>query len=182
MVFSTLTTPTPRPGEVAMSKFMRRAVPITMAAYVVAYLDRTNIGIAKLQMGKAIGLNAATFGLGAGLFFIGYCLFEIPSNYAMKAVGARLWVTRIMLTWGLVTIGTASVIGGPLGGLLLKAGGPLAGWQWLFVVEGALALLMGVVVFWTLPASPRQAAWVSDEEREDLEKIVAADRSHSAVA
>ncbi|WP_028746656.1 MFS transporter [Rhizobium mesoamericanum] len=87
----------------AYSKVFWRIVPFLMLCYVVAYLDRVNVGFAKLQMSNELGLSEAAYGIGAGIFFIGYFLFEVPSNIIMNRIGARLWIARIMITWGLVS-------------------------------------------------------------------------------
>ncbi|RVU28133.1 MFS transporter [Streptomyces antnestii] len=84
-------------------KVVRRIVPFLMLCYVVSYLDRVNVGFAKLQMSSDLGFSEAAYGLGAGLFFIGYFLFEVPSNLLMQRVGARTWIARIMISWGLVS-------------------------------------------------------------------------------
>ncbi|MEU6119293.1 MFS transporter [Streptomyces sp. NPDC047117] len=84
-------------------KVVRRLVPFLMLCYVVSYLDRVNVGFAKLQMSADLGFSEAAYGLGAGLFFIGYFLFEVPSNLMLQRVGARTWIARIMITWGLVS-------------------------------------------------------------------------------
>jgi len=95
----------------ALRKTAWRLVPLLTIAYVFNYLDRTCIGFAALTMNRDIGLSPAQFGLGAGVFFIGYCLFEIPSNLAMYRFGARRWLARIMVSWGLVSAATAFVVG-----------------------------------------------------------------------
>lgn len=87
--------------------FLRRIMPILGLMYLIAYIDRQNIGFAKLTMVADLGLSEAAYGLGASLFFLGYFLFEVPSNLALGKVGARVWFTRIMVTWGLVTVGLA---------------------------------------------------------------------------
>lgn len=92
-------------------KMMRRILPFLFACYVVSYLDRVNVGFAALTMNQDIGLSATAFGIGAGLFFLGYFAAEIPSNLIMMRVGARLWIARIMITWGLVSAATAFVTG-----------------------------------------------------------------------
>jgi ACS family tartrate transporter-like MFS transporter len=92
-------------------KMMRRILPFLFVCYVVSYLDRVNVGFAALTMNEHIGLTATSFGVGAGLFFLGYFLAEIPSNLIMMRVGARLWIARIMITWGLVSAATAFVTG-----------------------------------------------------------------------
>jgi MFS family permease len=94
-----------------MRKVAWRLLPILMLGYFIAFVDRVNDGFAALQMNHAIGLNAAAFGLGGGLFYLTYVLFEIPSNLAMQKVGARLWIARIMISWGLVSACTAFISG-----------------------------------------------------------------------
>jgi sugar phosphate permease len=95
----------------ALRKTAYRLVPLLTLAYVFNYLDRTCLGFAALTMNRDIGLSATQFGAGAGMFFWTYCLFEIPSNLAMRRVGARRWIARIMITWGLVSAGTALITG-----------------------------------------------------------------------
>src|SRR6201996_1233501 len=92
-----------------IGKVMLRLIPFLIMCYFVAYLDRVNVGFAKLQMNQAVGLSEAAFGLGAGLFFIGYFLFEVPSNLFLERVGARVWIARIMITWGLVSAAFAFI-------------------------------------------------------------------------
>ena len=92
-------------------KVMRRILPFLFICYVVSYLDRVNVGFAAITMNKDIGLSATAFGIGAGLFFFGYFAAEIPSNLIMMRVGARIWIARIMITWGLVSAATALVTG-----------------------------------------------------------------------
>ena len=98
-------------SERTLAKAFRRILPFIFACYVISYLDRTNVGFAALTMNKDLGLTAEQFGFGAGLFFIGYFLFEIPSNLIMQKVGARIWIARIMITWGLFSMATAFVVG-----------------------------------------------------------------------
>ncbi|CDY78226.1 Nitrate/nitrite transporter [Caballeronia glathei] len=88
-----------------------KLMPLLVIVYVISFLDRTNIALAKHSMGIDLGLSSAAYGLGAGLFFLTYALFEIPSNLVMHKVGARFWITRIMITWGLLSIGMAFVTG-----------------------------------------------------------------------
>lgn len=94
-----------------MRKVAWRLLPILMLGYFISFVDRVNVGFAALQMNHAIGLNAAAFGLGGGLFYLTYVLFEIPSNLAMQKVGARFWIARIMVSWGLVSAATAFIVG-----------------------------------------------------------------------
>ncbi|EEA03591.1 major facilitator superfamily MFS_1 [Burkholderia sp. H160] len=92
-------------------KLMLRIVPFVMLLYFVSFLDRVNVGFAALSMNKAIGLSPTAFGLGGGLFFIGYFLFEVPSNLILHKVGARRWIARVMVSWGLVSLASAFVVG-----------------------------------------------------------------------
>jgi D-galactonate transporter len=89
--------------ESTYKKVFWRIVPFLMLCYVVAYLDRVNVGFAKLQMAQALGFSETIYGLGAGLFFIGYFIFEVPSNVLLHRIGARVWIARIMITWGLIS-------------------------------------------------------------------------------
>ena len=82
----------------ALSRVKRRLVPFLALLYLVAYLDRVNVGFAALQMNAAIGLSPSVYGFGAGIFFIGYFLFEVPSNLVLARVGARIWLARIALS------------------------------------------------------------------------------------
>jgi len=223
----------------ALAKARRRLLPFLFLLYVVSYLDRINVGFAALQMNAALGFSSVTYSLGAGIFFLGYTLLEIPSNVILARVGARLWIARIMITWGLVSAGMmfvrsatafyvlrftlgaaeagffpgmiycltkwfprreraraiagfmtavviAGVIGGPISGMLLSLNGAggLAGWQWLFVVEGLPAVLLGVIVLRALPNEPSEARWLTPEEQRALtarlvEEASAASTIHS---
>jgi MFS family permease len=217
----------------ALAKARRRLIPFLFLLYIVAYLDRINVGFAALQMNQALGFSATTYGFGAGIFFLSYVLFEIPSNVILARVGARLWIARIMITWGLVSssmmfvrsasgfytlrfllglaeagffpgvifyltrwfparerartiaafmtaILIAGVIGGPISGALLTFDGVggLAGWQWLFLLEGLPAVVLGVVVLAALTERPEDARWLSDAERAALVASLAADGFH----
>src|SRR3984885_3410153 len=216
--------------EAVLKKIAWRIVPLLTLAYVVNYLDRTNIGFAALTMNKDLGLSASEFGYGAGILFLGYTVFEIPSNLALYRFGARRWIARIMITWGIVSALTAlvigaksyylarfalgiaeagffpgvayyfaawfptqyrtrmlawflvaipvsSLIGGPISGLLLELDGLLGlkGWQWLFIVEGIPAVILGFVVLRVLADRPQDAAWLSPKEREILEGMLDAE-------
>ncbi len=94
-----------------MRKIYWRLLPLAIAAYFLAYLDRINVGFAALTMNKDLGLDAATYGLAAGTFFWGYFLFEVPSNIILEKVGARIWIARIMVSWGIISGATAFCIG-----------------------------------------------------------------------
>jgi len=212
----------------AITRARRRLLPFLLLMYVVAFLDRANIGFVKQQFQVSVGISEAAFAWGAGLFFVSYALFEIPSNLILHRVGARIWMCRIMVTWGLVSVATmfvrgpvsfyclrlllgfaeagffpgvilyltywfpnrvrgqimgqfyfgaplAFIVGGPLSGLLLTMHGTwgLDGWQWMFLVEGSLAVGVGVWAFWYLTDRPRDAQWLADEERVALETALA---------
>jgi ACS family tartrate transporter-like MFS transporter len=115
-----------RPGETrsdversAIAKISRRLLPLTIAIYFVAYIDRTNVGFAALTMNHDLGLSASVFGWGAGIFFLGYFIFEVPSNLMLHRIGARVWICRIMLTWGLVS-GASAFAAGPMSFVALR--------------------------------------------------------------
>lgn len=90
------------PENIAIRKVSRRLIPFLFVLYIAAWLDRVNVGFAALQMNDALQFSATAFGLGSGIFFVGYCLFEVPSNFILHHVGARRWIARIMVTWGLI--------------------------------------------------------------------------------
>src|SRR3954451_5603697 len=102
-----------------MRRVSWRLMPFLLAAYVICYIDRVNVGFAALQMNKAVGIDPKTYGLGAGIFFIGYFILEVPSNLALERFGARKWIARIMITWGMVSAAFA-LIGGPTSFLILR--------------------------------------------------------------
>ena len=217
--------------EAVLKKIAWRIVPLLTLAYVVNYLDRTNIGFAALTMNKELGFTATEFGIGAGVLFIGYTVFEVPSNLALYRFGARRWIARIMITWGIVSALTAlvvgvksyylarfalgvaeagffpgvayyfaawfptqyrtrmlawflvaiplsSVVGGPISGLLLELDGMLGlkGWQWLFIIEGIPAVILGIVVLRVLADRPDDATWLSGKERDILKGMLDAER------
>ena len=95
----------------AIARVTTRLVPFIFICYVIAYIDRVNIGFAASELQRDLGLTDAAFGLGAGLFFLGYCLFEVPSNLILERVGARVWIARIMVTWGFVSMAMTFVTG-----------------------------------------------------------------------
>jgi len=88
--------------EATYRKVAWRLIPLLLICYIIAYLDRVNVGFAKLQMLEELGFSETVYGLGAGIFFIGYVIFEVPSNILLHKVGARVWIARIMITWGLI--------------------------------------------------------------------------------
>jgi len=203
-----------------------RLIPFLFLCYVVAYLDRVNVGFAKLQMLSDLRISDTAYGIGSGIFFIGYFLFEVPSNLILHRVGARKWIARIMVTWGVLSMLTmfvtgpytfyllrfllglaeagffpgivlylthwypssrrariislfmtgvaiSGVIGGPLSGYIMSrmAGvSGLAGWQWLFLLEGIPSLVMGAAVFFYLPECIETAEWLSETERRRLSR------------
>jgi ACS family tartrate transporter-like MFS transporter len=212
-----------RLADAALSKARRRLIPFLFVLYLVAYLDRINVGFASLQMNRELGLTESVFGLGAGLFFLAYSLFEVPSNLILERVGARRWIARIMISWGVVAMAMiavrgapsffalrfvlglaeagffpgvilyltfwfpvreqarvvalfmtatalAGVIAGPISGALLELHGlaGLSGWQWLFIVEGLPAVILGILVLRYLPDGPDEAAWLEVDERAAL--------------
>jgi MFS family permease len=103
----------------AMRRVSWRLMPFLLGAYLLCYIDRVNVGFASLQMNKAVGIDPKTYGLGAGIFFIGYFILEVPSNLALERFGARTWIARIMITWGLIS-GAFALIGGPTSFLVLR--------------------------------------------------------------
>jgi ACS family tartrate transporter-like MFS transporter len=214
----------------AIRKAARRLLPFLCLCYMVNFLDRVNVGFAALAMNEDLGFSPSVFGAGAGIFFAGYILFEIPSNLALQKFGARIWIARIMISWGLVAsamalvhneasfyalrlllgiaeagffpgiilyltywfparerarivslfmvaVPLATVIGGPVSGALLELHGlwGLKGWQWLFIIEGLPAVLLGVVVLFFLDDRPEGARWLTDEERQALSAMLAAE-------
>src|ERR671933_2078098 len=90
-------------GRATLTKVTLRLIPFMFLLYIVAYLDRVNVGFAALQMNEDLGFSDTIYGIGAGIFFIGYFIFEVPSNLIMEKVGARIWIARIMLTWGVIS-------------------------------------------------------------------------------
>lgn len=211
-------------GDRVVNKVIMRLVPFVLACYVINQIDRVNISFGALTMNHDLGFTAEIFGFGAGIFFIGYFLFEVPSNLIMHKVGARRWIARIMITWGAVSVGMAfingptsfyimrfllgvaeagfvpgvflyftywvperhrgralgifivaapltPVIAGPLSTALLEMNGimGLRGWQWLYIIEGAPAILLAFVTYFYLTDRPSEANWLTDEERRWLE-------------
>ena len=224
-------------GRRALARTRRRLIPFLFLLYIVSYLDRINVGFAALQMNEALGFSARVFGMGAGIFFLGYVLFEVPSNLALERFGARRWIARIMISWGLASAAMmfvqgpasffalrfvlgvgeagffpgmilyltywfpaaeraravaqfmtataiAGVVGGPVSGALLSLDGlgGLAGWQWLFVVEGLPAVLLGFVVRRFLTDRPEDAEWLPPDERAWLSARMREEREERARA
>lgn len=220
----------------AFAKATRRLIPLLFACYVAAFLDRVNVGFAKLQMAGDLAFSDAVYGFGAGVFFFGYFLFEVPSNLILSKIGARVWIARIMITWGIISacfmftgvmrwgpisaalglsdpeftfyllrfllgaaeagffpgvilyltywfpaarrarmvglfmtaVAVSNVFGGPVSGAIMQFMDGVAGWrgwQWLFMIEAAPSLLIGFAVLALLPNGPREARWLSEDER-----------------
>ncbi|HEY1578727.1 MAG TPA: MFS transporter [Terracidiphilus sp.] len=204
-------------------KIAWRLVPFLMLLYMVAFLDRVNISFAALTMNRDLGISASVYGFAAGVFFLSYCLFEIPANMVLTRLGARRWLAILMVIWGFVSMGTAFVhteatyifarfllgiaesgfypgviyyftfwmprnlrtrilalfllavpicncIGSPISAhiLLLDTSGGLKGWQWLFLLEGAPALVLGAAAWFLLSDGPWSATWLSQTEREQV--------------
>ncbi|GAB3164300.1 MFS transporter [Amycolatopsis stemonae] len=219
----TVHTPT-AVGRSTVRKVGLRIMPIVGLLYVFNYMDRANIGYAQLGMGKELAIDAATFGAASAIFFLAYVVFEVPSNMIMKKVGARLWLSRIAVSWGIVTVVTgfvantthliiarivlgiaeaglfpglllyltlwfrgkergraiatlalaqpiALILGSLTGGWILDHAHWLgmSSWQWVFVLQGAPAILIGVVTFLRLPDKPADAKFLSRDEREWLQ-------------
>ncbi|QAZ66178.1 MFS transporter [Solidesulfovibrio carbinolicus] len=220
---------------VAVAKARWRLLPFLGLLYVVSYLDRINVSFAALTMNADLGLSQAAYGLGAGIFFVGYVLFEVPSNLILARIGARVWLARIMVSWGLATVALAAasgptsfivlrfvlgvaeagffpgiiyyltgwfplthraravalfmtatplagLIGSPLSGWIMSLHQTygLAGWQWLFLLEGLPAVVLGVVLYRRLPETPGQAAWLRPEEAAALTAAIEAERREIA--
>jgi MFS transporter, ACS family, tartrate transporter len=203
-----------------MRKVAWHLIPFLSIGYMINALDRFNVSMAALTMNKALGLSATAYGLGAGAFFWSYVLFQFPANLVLARVGARVWISLIMVMWGICSAGTAlvtnetsfvivrfllgiaeagffpgvayfmtcwfpalyrgrmmgifyafgaasGIIGGPLGANLLKLDGTLgiAGWQWIFLVEGVPAVLLAIYGLATLCNRPAEATWLTQQER-----------------
>jgi ACS family tartrate transporter-like MFS transporter len=203
-----------------MRRVTLRIVPFLMACYFISFVDRVNLGFAALQMVKDLHLSPTVFGFGGGIFFLSYFLFEVPSNLALEKFGARRWIARIMITWGvlaggmalvrgpqslylmrfllgaaeagffpgvilyltywfpaeyrariiglfMVAIPVSSFLGSPISAALLETDGwlGLRGWQWMFLLEAAPAVLMGFACLVFLSDRPIDARWLCADER-----------------
>jgi MFS transporter, ACS family, phthalate transporter len=219
-------------------KVILRIIPFIFICYVLNYIDRVNVSFAKLQFQSDLNLTDASYGLGVGLFYVGYILFEVPSNLLLQKIGARKTITRIMCLWGLISGATAfvsrpeefyvarillgaaeagffpgiilyltfwfpnrmrgrvmsffvlaiavsGITGGPVSGLIMQHMGGIYGfksWQWLFLIEGLLPVMMGIAAFFVLDDRPRDAKWLSDSEKDLLTANLSVERrkeSHS---
>lgn len=224
-------------GQAALRKATLRLLPLLGLGYGIAYIDRANIGYAALQMSADLRFSATVYGLGGGLFFLSYALLEVPSNMMLVRFGARRWIARIMITWGVlamammfvktplhfyamrfllgaaeagfapgvfyyltrwfpayergratsrfyVSLPLSMIAMGASAGALLNLQGilGLAGWQWLFLVEGVPAVLLGLAVLILLPDGPAQAKWLTASEKCWIEERLALDRSMPGVS
>ncbi|MGB4347420.1 MAG: MFS transporter [Burkholderiaceae bacterium] len=217
-----------------------RLMPLLLICDIVAYLDRVNVGFAKLQMMHDLGFSDLVYGTGAGIFFVGYFLCEVPSNVILHKVGARLWIGRIMITWGILSaammfvssatmfyvmrfflgvaeagffpgiilyltywfpahrrgritalfmtgIAMSGVIGGPLSGFIMKVfdgAYSIAGWQWMFLIEGLPSVALGIIVILTLQDRIADAKWLTEEERALLASRIdaeASEKQHASI-
>lgn len=208
----------------ASRKAALHLLPVLCLVYFMAFVDRTNVGLAKTALEADVGIGAAAFGVGAGVFFLSYAILEVPSNLIMHRIGPRRWITRIAVTWGALSscmmfvqgelsfyivrffLGAAEAglypalmyivtvwfsqkqrvtmvgiiylavcaglaLGGPLGGALMEldGAGGLYGWQWMFLVEGAITIVVGYLVWRLVPDRPEQAPWLTTREAEVLD-------------
>jgi MFS transporter, ACS family, tartrate transporter len=197
-----------------------KLLPFLFVLFICNYLDRTNVAIAALQMNRDLHFSNSAYGFGSGVFFLGYAVFEVPSNLILARVGARRWIARIMVTWGIIAaammfvrtpgqfyalrillgvaeagffpgmvyylsdwfpaaqrarvlsrfltaVPLAGALGNPISAWLLRLDGwhGLAGWQWLFLLEGIPSVLLGVVVLFVLADRPADARWLTAEQR-----------------
>jgi len=218
--------------NVLLGKIRWGLLPFLFLLYVVAYLDRINVGFAALQMKDQLKFSDTVYGLGASIFFVGYFLFQVPSNLMLRKFGARRWIGLLMVAWGTIScsmllIGSArsffalrfllgaaeagffpgvifylrswfppsaragvvalfmtagpisGLIGGPISGFLLdwNQKASLAGWQWMFLMEGLPAIGLGIAAYVFLSDSPETAKWLSAEEKQQLRNILDAEES-----
>ena len=222
------------PEKTTRRRIALRLLPFVFVMYIICYVDRVNVSFANLRMSADLGLSDRIFGFGAGIFFVGYVLFEIPGAVIVERWSARKWMARIMVTWGMVTILTAfiqtanqfyaarlllgvaeasffpgmivylthwfrlsdrakaiaslyaavpaaSVLGSVLAGWLLPVHWfGIAGWRWLFIIEGVSPILLSIITVFYLTDRPAQARWLSEAERcwisQELEVEIAAKR------
>ena len=222
---STTTRTTGEIGNLAQrirTKVAFRLLPFVFLLYIVNYIDRVNVSFANLRMSADLGLSDRAYGLGVGMFYVTYVLFEIPGAIIVERWSARKWIARIMVSWGIVTILTgfvhtttqfylarfflgaaessffpgmivylthwfcardrsraiaclysanpaAALIGSPLAGWLLGVHWwSIAGWRWLFIVEGAPAVIVGIITLFYMTDRPSDARWLTPEEQQWL--------------
>ena len=218
-------------GNALFTRVKWKIAPFLILLYLVAFLDRVNISFAAQSMNKDLGINETLYGVGAGIFFVGYLLFAVPSNIMLKRLGARRWIAIIMISWGVIStcmaflhgaktyvlcrfllglaeagffpgmilyltrwlpgsaraglmalfvlaIPLSNVIGAPLSNWILTLGhtGTLHGWQWLFLLEGLPAILLGLAVPLVLADGPENVEWLTREERLKLLHALDKDR------
>jgi sugar phosphate permease len=219
--------------ETAYARIFWRLIPFLMILFVISWIDRVNIGFAKLQMLGDLGFSEAVYGFGAGIFFLGYFFFEIPSNLLMTRIGARKTIARITICWGVTSMvmmfvktpgvfyflrfllgvfeagfypgiilfltywfpterrarafgffmsasAFAGVIGGPLAGTLmggLNGAGGLAGWQWVFLIEGIPSVIAGVVTLFYLSDRPSESKWLTPAQIKAVEADIERDKA-----
>jgi ACS family tartrate transporter-like MFS transporter len=219
-----------------MRRVYWRLLPFLLLLYIISWLDRVNVSFAKLQMGPDLGIGDAAYGVGAGLaFFLSYALCEVPSNLLLARYGARVWIARIMVTWGIISVGMmfvqgvwsfyvlrfllgaaeagflpgiiyylshwfprsyrakavswfmigiplSVVFGAPLSGWIMQSMDEylgLHGWQWMFVIEGFPAVLLGFVVLGYLTEKPSDARWLSEAQRNWLSQRIASEHEEA---
>ncbi len=222
-------------AERTLHKVRWRILPLMMVLYVICYIDRTNVGFAKAGLARDVGIGDAAYGLAAGIFFLGYVLFEVPSSAGMLRFGARKWLPLIVISWGvfatamflitdatsfnvlrfllgvaeagffpavlfyftlwfpvaqrLVVLGiftvaspVANALGAVISGLILNLDGAwgLHGWQWLFIVEGVPAIVLGIVAGFLLTNRPAHATWLRPEERAWLVQTMDAEHAEKS--
>lgn len=228
---------TQTPAESAIAKALGRLVPLCMIIYVIAFVDRTNIGFAALHMNADLGLTAAMFGIANTVYYGSYLAFQVPSNLVLERIGAHRWIPIIMLVWGVVSAATifadgpyslytmrfllgiaeagimpgilfylglwapkkyraranaiflsalpvSLVIGSPLSATIMQMDGiwGLSGWRWLFIIEAAPAVLLGLFAHRLLPAAPEKASWLTAEEKTDLQRVLNEEKAAAANA
>lgn len=213
-----------------------KLLPFLFLSYVIAYLDRVNIGFAALRMQHDLGFSDAAYGFGAGIFFLGYVMFEVPSNMLLTRIGARKTIMRIMIGWGALSsammfvqtpthfyvlrfflgvfeagffpgiilyltywfptnlrggiiaifmsaIAVAGILGGPISGWIITfmdGAHGLHGWQWMFLLEGAPAIALGIVAAFVLTDGPKHAKWLTAAERATIERDTQMPKGHSS--
>jgi ACS family tartrate transporter-like MFS transporter len=222
-------------AERTLRKVRWRILPMMMLLYVICYIDRTNVGFAKAGLARDVGIGDAAYGLAAGIFFVGYVLFEVPSSGGMVRFGARKWLPLIVICWGvfatamalitgatsfnvlrfllgvaeagffpavlfyftlwfpvaqrLVVVGiftvaqpVANALGATASGFILNLDGAwgLHGWQWLFIIEGAPAIALGITAGFLLTNHPEQATWLRPEERAWLVQAMHAEHAEKS--
>jgi MFS transporter, ACS family, 4-hydroxyphenylacetate permease len=225
------------PADKLFRKIFRRLMWFLFILLVVSFMDRINIAFAALTMNKELGLSAAAYGMSLTVFYLAYTLCEIPSNLVLTKVGARIWIARIMITWGIASAATMFAVGmwslygiralvgaaeaGFLPGILLYLtywfprscraranalfimGIPatiaiastisgfflqmngflgLAGWRWLFLLEGVPAVILGIVCLFYLDDGPARASWLSEEEKREIASRLERDRAFEETA